>query len=637
MLKSEIEKIDKYEYVSFDIFETLIRRDVQQPKDIFELVEVSYNNNNSKIITNFKKNRVEVEKLLRQLTLNEEITFDEIYDKLKEFYPNEIVEKLKEEEIKIELELCHRNLDVEDIYEYCISKSKKIIIASDMYFNKNVIEKILDSNNIKYDKLYLSSELNKTKRTGNMFKYILEDLKINNNQIVHIGDNINSDIRSTNRFRIDNIQVKYDRKLKYYNENHIPNKYKFEYKTINSFINNNLDKNNSYYFNMGYETLGPLLYAYSIWLKKQFSRNRYNSICFLARDGYIMKKAYEIVDNITDTKYLYASRRALTVPTLWLCNNFREMADTMHFSSQISMKALLQKLGLNAEEYQDILKKYKYDINEFLDTKKIINDNKFISFFDEIKNDIIENSKQEYCNLISYLSKNNFNNDVAIIDIGWYGNMQKALEKIIKNSNLNVKLSGYYVGVVPSSKNQEKFKMNGFLFEKNKNEDLFWKKKYFNSIFEMVFLAHHGSTMKYNENNVDLYEYEYENTDTEKFINELQSGALEFVKDFYSSNLKKYIEIDEYLSMFNLLEFGNNPSLEDIDKFGNMKFYDDDYVNIIEKKSLLYYVTHPQKFIKAFSNSYWKTGFLKSCLKIKLPYYSIVLFIRNKILKKDEV
>ena len=386
---------------------------------------------------------------------------------------------------------------------------------------------------------------------------------------------------------------------------------------------------------MGYETFGPLLFAYVDWLKENITKKHYDSICFLARDGFIMKKAFEIIEKDIKAKYIYASRRALTVPSLHLCEDIEQMIDTMHFSNNITIEALLKKIGLKSSDYEDKMNKYGINLLDKINVNKM--EKKYKIFLSEIIDDIKENSKSEYFNLLKYLKDNKINGNVALVDIGWYGNMQEALYNIIKNSDLNITIDGFYTGIVPSSKWQNELNMHGFLFEKNKNEELFWKKKYFNAIFEIMFMANHGSTKRYTEDSVELYEYEYEGTSTEQSIKEIQSGALKFVEDFNVSNLKKYLKISENLSMYNMLEFGNNPSKEDVANFGKIMFYDDDYTKIIEEKSNIYYIFHPKSFLKDFSKSYWKTGFLKYHLKLNIPYLRVVYFIRNKILRKGDL
>lgn len=67
-----IKRISKKEYVSFDIFDTLIKRDVKKPTDIFSIIEHNYK------IYDFYKRRIEAEKIARKGKVD--TTIDEIYD-----------------------------------------------------------------------------------------------------------------------------------------------------------------------------------------------------------------------------------------------------------------------------------------------------------------------------------------------------------------------------------------------------------------------------------------------------------------------------------------------------------------------------------------------------------------------------
>ena len=150
-----ISLIDKYEYISFDIFDTLIKRDVESPSDVFEIVGIEKND------SNFASNRLEAEKEARSNSSTEEITIDEIYYALKKNnnYSQRQIDEYKQLEITIEEKICTKSIELYDIYEYCLKKKKKIIIVSNMYLSKTTIEKILNSNGIKeYEKLYVSSE-----------------------------------------------------------------------------------------------------------------------------------------------------------------------------------------------------------------------------------------------------------------------------------------------------------------------------------------------------------------------------------------------------------------------------------------------------------------------------------------------
>ena len=63
-----------------------------------------------------------------------------------------------------------------------------------MYMPVNFIKKLLKQNEYtEYEKIYLSSAEKLTKKSGKIYKKRIEDLNIDNNQIIHIGDNPISD------------------------------------------------------------------------------------------------------------------------------------------------------------------------------------------------------------------------------------------------------------------------------------------------------------------------------------------------------------------------------------------------------------------------------------------------------------
>ena len=501
--------IDEYRYISFDLFDTLVTRNLPNPTDVFSFL--------SKDKKDWKSKRINAEKLSRNSTEHEEINIQDIYKHI-DGTEKEIREQIfKEEQLEIELSTSIKFTKL--ILEYCYSKKKKILITSDMYLNKNTIIKILEKNRIKYDKLYLSSEIKLTKETGNLFTYVLNDLNITSDQLLHIGDNYQSDYCTPMMMGIRAINIKkYIPKV----NNKLTKKDKFSCKCLNLFINNNLSYEQNYFYRKGYETFGPLLYGYCKWLDENFEKKDYDNILFLSRDGYIMKKAYEIISN-KETKYMYASRRALIVPTLWKCKNLDEIKKSMNIPRVITIEALLEKFGLESKKYQKIIEKYNLTLSTELKEKDITE--KKLEFYKEIEKDIYINSKKEYKEMINYFKENNIDKKTAIVDIGWHGNMQNAIFNIIQSENLNIELDGYYVGVAPHSEKQKRLSMNGYLFSK-KEPDLYYNELFFNSLFELIFMAPHGSVKKYVKDGVELYPFEYENSLSKKEIDDFHNCSL---------------------------------------------------------------------------------------------------------------
>ena len=74
-IKSYKQYIDRCEVVSFDVFDTLIKRNVRTPKDVFSLVEREALKRFGVSMEGFRDKRVCAERTARELSDREEISF----------------------------------------------------------------------------------------------------------------------------------------------------------------------------------------------------------------------------------------------------------------------------------------------------------------------------------------------------------------------------------------------------------------------------------------------------------------------------------------------------------------------------------------------------------------------------------
>ena len=85
----------------------------------------------------------------------------------------------------------------------------KVVITSDMYLDKKIVETILANAGCnEYQKLYLSSNENASKRTGNLFRLMLREQGVEANDVLHIGDNPLSDYLMPRLIGIKSILLK---------------------------------------------------------------------------------------------------------------------------------------------------------------------------------------------------------------------------------------------------------------------------------------------------------------------------------------------------------------------------------------------------------------------------------------------
>ena len=188
--------ISRADIISFDVFDTLVIRSVKTPSDVFDLVESAYNTESSaKAISGYKSIRMNAEQKARRESVYNEITLEEIFNNLNDIYGVEVCNRLKEIELKTELEVCHTNDEMAAFYRRMKDEGKRIVIVSDMYLSGEEIGRILEKCGFAdYERLYVSSDYRKTKRDGSLFDQVITDCCVTDvSRILHIGDHPRSD------------------------------------------------------------------------------------------------------------------------------------------------------------------------------------------------------------------------------------------------------------------------------------------------------------------------------------------------------------------------------------------------------------------------------------------------------------
>lgn len=159
-----VERLSKYEIISFDIFGTLIFRPFSIPTDLFRIVGEKLG------ILDFTNIRAWAEWDAR-IKCNAgyghmEVTLADIYDNLEEDQ-GVSSKRGQAEEIEAELALCYANPFMLEVWNRLQQLGKRMLVVSDMYLSSGVLSEMLDKNGFKgYEKLYVSCEYGKNKANG---------------------------------------------------------------------------------------------------------------------------------------------------------------------------------------------------------------------------------------------------------------------------------------------------------------------------------------------------------------------------------------------------------------------------------------------------------------------------------------
>ncbi|MGF1585749.1 MAG: hypothetical protein ACFCUM_10530 [Bacteroidales bacterium] len=439
-------KINDYEIISFDIFDTLIIRPYIKPKDVFQHIERILK------LKNFANKRTQAELKARRKTEANEITFDEIYQNIGDKY-----KKACQFEIDFEKRICHKNPEIYAIYKYAVEQQKRIIFVSDMYLPEHVIKDILQSTGYdKYENLFLSSVYKKRKADGELFDIVIDKLNTSPRNILHIGDNLRNDVEQALAKGIK--AVFYPKVIvRFLNEhNNMLEIFKDSYD--NRFIKDKLsfsiilginsiiwieNQNENYWTHLGSLYAGPLIFYFTKWIYDSASSKNIKNIALVARDGYNLKKVIKILDrdNELNLQYLYLPRFVSET------SNINDKNDLKHFFNELGKTYEGLHVFITEFSKENVHIKQKWE--EFNKVTKHINHSNLRHFILSSQNLFIETSRKKKQLITEYLNqKNLLNDDLIMVDTSCtHARSQKLLSKIIEDNQLNISLYGYYYKV----------------------------------------------------------------------------------------------------------------------------------------------------------------------------------------------
>ena len=463
--------------VSFDIFDTLLQRPFFKPTDLFLILELEQKEYLPYPSYSFSTFRVKAEIEARKRSKEEDITLEEIYEVLQDTFdlPKKNAEKLIVAEQEAEIRFCYPRRCAKELYELCLFLGKKIVITSDMYLPKETIENLLLKNGYtKYERLYLSSVEKKTKATGNLYRMLQKEWKLEPEEILHIGDNWDSDIERTKQRGYSNIFFPkaievFQNKLEF---GGYPAGNSFGY-VLNSWnaIRNNAcsleffgircmyalianeyfdnpfrcfhkdsDFNSDSYY-MGLYAFGMHMYGIVTELIKHYGDRR--KIHFVSRDGYLCKKMYDFIGKgygaKAESNYLYLSRKAILPTGFQNTTDFYSIVDGMAEECIVKQTPeSILKCFLNLELTEQL--KEQLQENKIEPDKKFQNKKEFDKFILELATmESVKRHLENYGQRAKEYLKEVQEQEV-LFDLGYNGTAQYLLSKL-----LNERIDAYYV------------------------------------------------------------------------------------------------------------------------------------------------------------------------------------------------
>lgn len=628
MYKNLQHEIENHKVITFDVFDTLLKRIYSGPEDLFSAVGEQVSE-----AVDFLKHRKDAEQKARKSCQYKEVNLDEIYEFLKPIYGAKLAERLKAAEIHTEIESALPNRYMVKIFNICKAAGKKIFIISDMYLPGYVIAKMLNHIGIKgYDKLYVSNEYRKTKsENGELFSIVLKENGLQASDVLHIGDSKRADVDMPRKRGLSVWQVKAVKNVRYDNDHYLNGADVRSFHRLENFINATMPGHKSLAFRDGYEIFGPILWAYTSWLKEKVEEHRIDKILFFARDGYVLQKAYQILDPKQPSAYFYASRRAVVVPQLSFAGTLNDLLHVYKsWPRYITISHLLSRVGLEkTPQVLSLLDNHNLKPDDEIPFSSIETNEQIVSLFQDLQPLISKNAGEQYNLFRKYFDQTATGHRIAMVDIGGRCTIEDALRTLMNHASSRTELFGLYV-LLDVEKNGHR---ESWLDNQDPLSPLNLVLRFCYYFLEILLSAPHGSVYGYKEDGESIIPeygpYDYDGAAGEKdadIIRDMQEGALAFIRSL-SSYTGYGIHMNQSVVFTAFRNFGIFPEKDDLSMWGDFRFNADGLEPLAHPGTITDYLIHPKQFVKDARNSYWMAGFFcrlfhgRWCNEVFFPVY----------------
>lgn len=200
--------LDDYPLVqvlSLDCFDTLIWRDSNRPVDIFEALPGIAGSQRAKAEEMARRGA-------RLMAHGEDITIGEIYDKLMPNASPDMRQAAIRAELDAEATHCYAFAPTVELIRRAKARGMRVVIVSDTYLDGDMLRELIaraggTELSAMIDRVFVSSHWRLPKARG-LYRHVLPELAVEPGAILHIGDNLNADVKGVAPLGVNAVHLK---------------------------------------------------------------------------------------------------------------------------------------------------------------------------------------------------------------------------------------------------------------------------------------------------------------------------------------------------------------------------------------------------------------------------------------------
>ncbi len=250
--------------------------------------------------------------------------------------------------------------------------------------------------------------------------------------------------------------------------------------------------------------LAPTLVEYTEWVLRSARAAGIQRLYFLARDAYPMYQTAQLLCQSrgwdVDCRYLKVSRYAIRLPEYHLLGE--GCVDRICLGGiRVTLFKILTRAGLFLEEMDAVVSEIDFPggLQRELLYPEVMALRGTLAKCKAFRTAVEAHSRDAFPAALGYLRQEGLLDDVsyALVDSGWVGTLQESLQRLLRTEKPGLKLRGYYFGLYEIPKTMEPDQYACFYF--SPGLQIARKTKFSNCLFETVFSAPGGMTLRYRE------------------------------------------------------------------------------------------------------------------------------------------
>ncbi len=494
--------------LSLDVFDTLLYRKVPRPADVFLITGRELKANGRLIpavsAESFVALRSGAERMARidkgrRRGTRSEVTLAEIYWQLRRALQRSPtmaaadahgvsdardIEGAMAAEVAVEVRLVRLDQDVAALAAYAKATGLTVVLVSDTYFTLKELRSLLDrrveasGDSVLrcVDAIYASSEYAYGKAHG-LFERMLRDQRVAARRTLHIGDQKDSDYLPATKLGMQAIlRERYDDAFREVMDREWPgqdlasrslmldgDEGDFGLSATRAELRHSsrtvsLKAKDAFFWRSGASVLGPVLAGVGLWIHERCQEMGQGQVVCLLREGRLYADVIRWLSPYLKTSHveplpLWVSRRFIMgacISSGTAAEIEMLLGNAAALPAPFTVAAFCEYLGLN-----ETARRFRRYAGVVLLDRTFCRDLcEYLSSDQGYRAQIVANAAAKRRRYLTYLTRVvdlDRINQITVVDVGWRGTVQRALEVILQLCGYRITLHGLYLAVFPGA------------------------------------------------------------------------------------------------------------------------------------------------------------------------------------------